>query len=512
MIATNSCIGFDRIISLEYDSSRVDKTHHEMVVKRVSILLLCQKRLYSSFTSSCVKKQLNDLYKKVHPDLFTSHGFDSARQTNENSFKIFRDYLQAAEEGSSSSSSLFATSPRTYRIEFYLKGQKKCTDKDDDDDDDDVVSLASNVDDLERVLMTLPPPVRQQPHEVLRSLNKLFAACGIEEAKINNLSKRNFDNLSSFIPMATEMIHQSRLKMTHHHHSIAAIATVFHMNHRIRLNLGSCKHNLSEGERAEAAIRLYKLFDNNLLGDILSSLANLQIGIGDKSYIDSSGRIWLDFRATDQDWVSFFETADLNICHLRRKKALEISDLERKVAIILGVKKVSADGDAHTLTEEYVKFLNRVSNAEFPSRGFEKSAGGFPNVTIIVKCSENMKAEDASRVDYAVLPVVVTASPALVWKFLLEHGPGLQKIGDAQAKEEAKVIALRAQVEKRLQLRQLSKDSNITNSEFKRGCVRLLENSMQLIPLLGGLKICLASANDVDTKNSCINIYWNFHV
>lgn len=465
-------------------------------------------RSFGSFDIDTVRKQLRDLYKKVHPDLFASQGLDAARQTNEKSFKVLQDYLASAERGSNA---LHADSPQRFSLTFYLRKPQSQS----DGNNDAAATTLHSSNGLSEVSVTLPPPGRRPPQEIYRGLNQLFSACGIDTLTHEDVLIQNLDTLRSFLPVAVEAMHQARSTYDHRHEA-SAVCAAFRLNHSIRLDLGSSRapSSFSGGgeDRSRAAERLYSVLTKSLGDGLLEELEGMHVALGNDNVVDGFGRIWLDGGGAEQDWVEFLESIDLQRIRGLQKASVERYQLEKSIAKLLRVQKVGAASDELRLSVDYSTFLNRMLRAEFPWHLAHRSMQSFPSVHAVVKSLEETGDDGPAILTSGSLSIPVDATAAIVWDALRRYGPEAQKMAEARNQEDEKLSTLRRHVERRLQLRQLSQCTGITSSEFTLGCMKLLKHAEVLMPLVSGMKIRLAKSNGIDTRSAFIDIAWDFEI
>eukprot|EP00879_Flechtneria_rotunda_P018445 GHRR01019348.1.p1 GENE.GHRR01019348.1~~GHRR01019348.1.p1 ORF type:complete len:302 (+),score=65.39 GHRR01019348.1:201-1106(+) len=151
-----------------------------------------------------LKAALRQLYKRVHPDLFTGYPVEQAE--NERSFKLLQDYLHQAR---TTRPSLGPTSRTAYHFKFYLTPE--------DTETSESLAAPSNSASasLHLVQQTLAPPEPSRPTPghlspaVVKALGKLLTACGLTPVQVDQQEEEDalasMNKLTHFLPAAAEV-------------------------------------------------------------------------------------------------------------------------------------------------------------------------------------------------------------------------------------------------------------------------------------------------------------------
>jgi hypothetical protein len=71
---------------------------------------------------------------------------------------------------------------------------------------------------------------------------------------------------------------------------------------------------------------------------------------------------------------------------------------------------------------------------------------------------------------------------------------------------------LPTQVERKLRLRRLTKEGSLPDDRFRSACLRMLQHSAVLMPLLDGLPVRIAELTGLPLDKSSIDIAWDFQI
>lgn len=115
--------------------------------------------------------------------------------------------------------------------------------------------------------------------------------------------------------------------------------------------------------------------------------------------------------------------------------------------------------------------------------------------------------------DTAGVVLVPASTPAdALYEALERLGPRAQALLRAARDDEAAAAQLRTTVERKLRLRRLSRAAGVPPERFRSACLRMMQHSAALGPLLGGLAVRVAEVNGLPPDKSWIDIAWNFEL
>jgi hypothetical protein len=462
----------------------------------------------SNAINDTVKGKLKELYRRVHPDFF--HGADEAKAANEKSFKLLQEYLSAADHSHGGGGGGHPNLP--YKFNFYLKQQHTEALNKKETTDDDQLPLPLPAETFRKVSLTLPPPNRALPHTTHHALTKLFSACGIEASAAemtsdgtNTTSNGTIATLSTWIPQVAELYHQSvAANQGGPRQELQAIRTALQLTHRISLSFGGKLATGSVLLQLEAARRLMTILEN-----CPPSVFGLRIGLGDGFGNDPSGTVWLHAEADDATWLEYLQTPDvLDWCHRRKEKQREIRNLESKVATALGIGLILAPDSGVFNSEEYEAFLEKV---------LDGVSGSNLNLDLKKVCLHVVAAGAASTQQMMIVSdgkgriiAPISSSITELLSALRRVGPEAQWCAEIASKEEAELKEIKTRVERKLHLRKLLWHPDLPADKFKAGCLRMLQYSATLGPLLDGLPVRLGEVNAFFPGQSQIDIAWSF--
>ena len=286
------------------------------------------------------------------------------------------------------------------------------------------------------------------------------------------------------------------------------------MTQRITLLFGG---KLSSGgviPQLDAAQKLLGILD-----ECPTEIFGLKIGLGDGFGIDPGGTIWLHAQSDSASWIQYLNNdADLDYCHQRKKEEAKLSEKERTAAKLLGVGMIFAHGDvAMGSSTEYDALLERVmqETAEWPNISGSGSYRPLENVNIMVvpapqQEQQSEKEQKITSDESGKILIPVTASGPEILAAIRRLGPEASRSAALAAREESELSSLRTQVERKLRLRKVARHPDLPAHKFKTACLRMLQNSITLGPLLDGLPIRIAESNAVHPGQPHIDISWSF--
>jgi hypothetical protein len=255
-------------------------------------------------------------------------------------------------------------------------------------------------------------------------------------------------------------------------------------------------------EQLESARNLLKIVD--VFPDVLMGL---KLGLGTNTRVDSEGVVWLDARARPSDWAECLKNVDISWCRKRMSEAADVRQKERDIAGSLGFASIFPHPELAG-TELYEEFLARLSDAlrcQGSSTGDRTHGGQGVSIQVL---PEDSTAQSTVVDEHGKILVQVTASgPAVLEMLRLRSAEAITKAARV-AKEGKELATLQKQVERKLRLRQLQRHPDLPAHKVRAGCLRLLQQSESLGPLLDGMSIRLAEANHVHPDSSLIDISW----
>jgi hypothetical protein len=457
-----------------------------------------------------VKKKLKELYRRVHPDFF--HGANEAKAANEKSFKLLQEYLSAADyKYGMGDGGGHPNLP--YKFNFYIKHQHLTPQHQTDKKDE--TSENKRQPPYQKVSLSLPPPNRALPHTTHHALTKLFSACGIEASAAEmtgngteNSTAVSSESLSHWLPGVAELYYQSiGANQGDPKLELKIICTALQLTHGISLYFGAKLAIGSVLPKLDAARRLAGIMDQCPL-----EIHGLRIGLGDGFGTDASGTVWLHAEAETATWIEYLqEPGVLEWCHGRREKQLEIREKERQAALALGTSLVLALDPDVLNSEEYEVFLQGILDNVEQGRSTDKTV--FQKVGLHVVSSSTAATKEQQLIisdgKGRILAPVSTSTKELLLA-LCRLGPEAQRCAEIASKEEADLLNLKTRVERKLHLRKLKWHPDLPAHKFRAGCLRMLEHSSTLGPLLDGLPVQLGEVNAFYPGQSHIDISWSF--
>jgi hypothetical protein len=318
------------------------------------------------------------------------------------------------------------------------------------------------------------------------------------------------ESLSSWIPEVAELYHQSvAANQGGPRQELQAIRTALQLTHRISLCFGGRLATGSVLPQLDGARRLVAILDQ-----CPSEIFGLRIGLGDGFGNDPSGTIWLDAEAETATWIKYLQEPDvLSWSHQRREKQRDVAEKERKVANILGIGLVLAPDSSISNSEEYEGFLQRVID------GINQGLPGSNHIKkVCVHIVAKEKTDASSSREEAIVPdgagrilIPLSSSPTEILSALRRLGPEAQRCAEIASKEATDLANLKTRVERKLHLRKLLRHPDLPAHKFRAGCLRMLEHSGKLGPLLDGLPVRLGEVNAFFPGQSQIDISWTFN-
>lgn len=109
-----------------------------------------------------------------------------------------------------------------------------------------------------------------------------------------------------------------------------------------------------------------------------------------------------------------------------------------------------------------------------------------------------------------VVQVPVGSSAAELYSAIQRLGPAAQAVAARGREEEAAAATLRTAVERKLRLRRLVRDPGLAADKYRAACLRLMQHSGALGPLLEGLAVQVGEVNGLSPDRTLIHIAWNF--
>jgi len=335
-------------------------------------------------------------------------------------------------------------------------------------------------------------------------LNRLFSECGIashdDEGEGGAIS--HTVSLREFIPAAAERFHAAATQHGGPRYELSALRAALQMTRHISLVFGGAMTRASSLEQLEAGRQLLHVLEQ----DCLAEVVGVQIGIGDGYGSDASGALWLWSEGDAPSWAKFLQGTDLEWHRTQRAKAAALRSREQAAAKALGVGMVLGH-PAAVSTPQYERLMNDIADAGPAGSG----QAMLQKVVLRLEPGSGGGGASGCRTDglgKICLPVDLPLPDILAC--VKQLGPTAAREADALAKEEADIATLRRQVERALKLRLLSRDPDLPTHKFRAACLRLLQHSAALMPLLDGLPLRVTEVNSFVPGRSAIDIAWNF--
>jgi Domain of unknown function (DUF4461)/Domain of unknown function (DUF4460) len=457
-----------------------------------------------------VKGKLKELYRRVHPDFFHSAA-PNIKQANEKSFKLLQEYLSAADHkyGGGGHPNL------PYKFNFYIKDHAANYHQTDADSDKVHEKEEPPLPTFKEISLTLPPPNRALPHTTHHALSKLFTACGIQASAaemtsggdIENTTAATGESLSVWLPGVAELYHQSvAASLGGPRQELQAIRTSLQLTHRISLSFGGKLASGSVVSQIDAARRLMTILDQ-----CPPEICGLRIGLGDGFGTDPDGIVWLYAEAQTATWLEYLRESDvLNWCQRRREKQMEDWDKETKAARLLDIYLIRARDPDVSHSEEYERFLNKLLEDIQQGELSTKNLNLEKVVVHVIAADPVEKQRQIVSDGFGRLIVPVSSSTTDLLSALRRLGPEAQRCAEILDKEDEELANLKTRVERKLHLRKLLRHPALPAHKYKAGCLRMLQYSSTLGPLLDGLPVQLGEVNAFFPGQSHIDISWSF--
>eukprot|EP00878_Enallax_costatus_P022545 GHUV01023920.1.p1 GENE.GHUV01023920.1~~GHUV01023920.1.p1 ORF type:complete len:478 (+),score=168.44 GHUV01023920.1:402-1835(+) len=326
-----------------------------------------------------LKTALRQLYKRVHPDLFTDYPAEQAE--NERSFKLLQDYLHQARSPTTGPASRTA-----YNFRFYLMSQGISEPAASQSDDGTTTASSpppGSSSPFKLAQLSLPPPQPNRRPPVTasakasgsssgqlsapaaRALVKLLELCGITGVAMDSQGdQQDVDlKLTTFIPEAAEVVRQHESGVSRHEVQVANIRAAIRLSWQVVAGL---QRDMFLGEQQVQLLqRLTQAL--NILSDQadsdqadLPNLSGLHILITDKTYLNSQGTLCLDASDSADDWADCLGGVDADYARDKKSNAAAVRQLESQVAAAVGVRMLFTAGP-YLMTHEYRQFLERLA-------------------------------------------------------------------------------------------------------------------------------------------------------
>ena len=354
------------------------------------------------------------------------------------------------------------------------------------------------------------------PEKTRKSLNSLFKACGVagELAFIDPLSQGTAANmpmsLREFIPLVVEKYHVSRSDASSPSVELRALRAALHFNKQLSVVFGT---DLTKGKSIPFQLKMLQNLVS-IISECPDTLTGLRIGFGTGFAIDRQGTIWLNADASKQQWVQFLQRINIEDCHQILLEKQRLQNLASDVARGLGVASVFTS-DEHVRDDTYEQLLQSL----LPESRRESSLmdGSFllPQVCLYIRfptddeCNSNGEENDVFC-ENGTITVLSSCSAKHVLTALHTLGDKARLQAMRIKREDETIRALIKQVERKLRLRQVLKDPDLPVHKFKAGCLRLMSNTTELMPLLDGLSIRITETNAFIPGKNYIDVSWSF--
>lgn len=185
------------------------------------------------------------------------------------------------------------------------------------------------------------------------------------------------------------------------------------------------------------------------------------------------------------------------------------------MARLLGVGLVHTHPQL-SLDAAYAQFLERAADAG--GQGGLQPGSALHGVSIHVDPEAGLEPQasgshaGSSMDDAGVIHVPMSISSSGLRSTLQALGPQAAALARRRHDAEAELGQLRAQVERKLRLRRLARDPALEGGRFRAACLRLLQHSAEVGPLLDGLPIRVTEVNGLPADRSIVDIAWNWQL
>lgn len=421
--------------------------------------------------------------------------------TNQHSFQLLQEYLNAA-KGAGSSRQL------PYHFVFFIREE-------------------AEVGNLRKVQVSLPPPqIRyhgQHRTDILpatrRAIGRLLSACGLSGDGLGGLtSEEDHVRLSELCQQASEIQRHNEVSATDVERQSAIAKNALSLGRGIRVSVRPPVSELSSRDQLEALEKLATALDNckevNLSGHTLL--------IGDCYGVDALGNLWLRYKDDIQSWSNFFQMADLRKAIVNQREASLRRVLEMKAARLMEVEMIFTH-DALAIQPDYSNFLNNV--AEEAMNHGAVGAGKFSQLAIRVTCPErehvtgfagNLVTDAFSymKVDqtFGYITVPVWEGLQNIYKYIEERGEEALQVRERLKQSEKHIEQVKLVVRKKLRLRQLTFDRKLQNEMCIAACMRLIHFAPELEKYMEGLSVCISDEHrlPIEGTKSFLHLKWNF--
>lgn len=407
---------------------------------------------------------------------------------NEHGFKLLQEYLAASE--TSNRTEVAASVP--YAFTFIIKCDNPST---------------SCQNDTKKVSVTLPPPIKSKPDETRLALNKLLTAFGIEAVPKSDSDRSNETSMSLryWLPMAVELYHKNSASHSALQTEIHAVKMAYRLAHGRPLII-SDEFRHDADTTLEAAKRMYRLVSEN--GE---NLGGLRIGLTRGFGRDENGTIWLDISSEYDAWLDYLDNTDLDLIRHHLQTINNLAGKERELASALGIGLVVSAPAVQTDYRKYKNFLD--STAQAAERAYDFPMNNLSKVVLEVQSNlpmQNNERNKSSPDGSGKIPISVEDPGHVVLDMLRRSGPTAALHAEIERKQQEDIEGMKRKVERALRLRSLHAHPDLASYKVRAGCLRLLDRSQQLGPILEGLPIRLAEVNYYRPGLPYIDISWSF--
>jgi hypothetical protein len=367
---------------------------------------------------------------------------------------------------------------------------------------------SSTLDKIEtkQVSVTLPPPIKSKPDETRLALNKLLTACGveaIEKSDDRNGSNGNNMSLKYWLPMAVELYHKSLASRGALETEMHAVKMAYRLAHKRPLIISKEVRHSTE-TTLESAKRIYRLITEN------EHLNGLRLGLTHGFGLDEYGTLWLDVSSEYDAWLEYLHNTDLDMIRHRLQTIDNLKESERELATALGIELV-VPAPALLISDcrDYQIFLD--STAQAAERAYDFPMKNLSQVVLEIQPSLPPSSGKNSSLDGSGKISVGVGDPgSVIIDVLRTSGQAAARHAEIARKQQEEVESMKRKVERSLRLRSLHAHPDLPVHKFTTGCLRLLERSQQLGPILEGLPIRLAEVNYYRPGLPQIDVSWSF--
>ncbi|WIA28829.1 hypothetical protein OEZ86_011358 [Tetradesmus obliquus] len=511
-----------------------------------------------------LKSALRQLYKRVHPDLFTDYPAEQAE--NERSFKLLQDYLHQARSPSQGPASRVA-----YHFRFFLLPQPHGLDVEEEPQEPPSQAAAADAPpgpQFQRVQLSLPPPQPKADSSspglsaaALKALSKLLAQCGLPPVAAEEREQQAdaAGRLSTFLPEAAEVVRQHESGAALDEVRVANMRAAIRIAHRV---VAGFQPGAFSGQQQVALLQ--RLVDAlNLLSAEFEAegatldLSRLHLLICSKTSLDSLGTLCLASDDSAEDWADFLGGVDAGYARDKRAAAAALRQLEAGMAAALGVRMLFTAAH-YIMTHEYRSFLERLAahaaehgpvqnlsscstetdsstssgssssssssrTSSSSSRTSSSPVKSLADVPVYVAPPMQHQQYDAAGSDQqqqqqqavhesvGYISVTMDSAAAEVYHTIQEHAAAAAAILSARQQLQQELAELTASVRSRLQLRRLIRDALVSPADYKAACRRLLQHREHLLRCnIEGLSIRVSDKNRVAADGSLVDIAWDF--